>query len=291
MMAIDADYAGLLCRLLAEGSRVQTRNSPVRRLFGVTLRFDSTPLVAARKTAWKTGLRELEFFLSGSSNLNDAHPSIRPWWRPWADEHGDIWAGYGEQLRRQTMVDPDTGFAGEFDQVAYLVEGVRHHPFSRRNAISTWYTPEMAHPDCPVTNCWWTTLQAFVEPSDASPGGAAGGGLKRLKRLKLHLVTYQRSADVMVGLPVNWLQAWAFLLWLAHHTGRGVGTLTWVGGDVHLYDRHEALARRVIDAAPGCPPTPHLVYRGTADRFRADDFTLNGPPYRPALTDRAEMVV
>ena len=101
--------------------------------------------------------------------------------------------------------------------------------------------------------------------------------------------TYQRSADVVVGLPANWIQQWAFLLWLARACGRKVGTLTWKGGDVHVYESHVDLAFRAL-LAPSQADPPGLAYEPSADGFRADDFALTGP-YAPAITERAEMVV
>ena len=266
-MTADAQYADILADILAVGSAVTTRNATCRRLFARVCRFDRTPLVTARRTAWKTALREMEFFLSGNGDdIGFAHPSVRPWWEPWADEYGEIPNNYGAALRGPS------GYVG-FDQIKYLVDGVAGHPFSRRNVVTTWDTEKMAAPETPITNCWGTVIQAFVEPDDS-----------------LHLVTYQRSADVVCGLPHNWIQMWAFLLWLARRGGRAPGTLTWVGGDVHVYPQHDDLARRIVAAAPSCSPPPELVYVPTSDDFRADDFTLGGP-YTPAIDERAEMVV
>lgn len=273
MGGVDAVYADLVRRVLRDGDRVETRNSRCRRLFAEKAVFRSTPLVSARKTAWKTAIREWEWFMTGSNNVNDAHPSVRPWWGPWADPAGAVLFNYGEQFRRFTAVDQYTGSVGLFDQIAALVEGVRSHPFSRRNVVTTWNPPEMADGECRITNCHGTVIQAFVD--------AVG---------HLHLVTYQRSADVVCGLPHNWIQYWAFLLWLAARTGKAADSLTWLGGDVHVYETHKALASRIVGAAPSCGLTPPLAYRPSLPDFRADDFALEGE-YSPVLADRAEMVV
>jgi thymidylate synthase len=155
-----------------------------------------------------------------------------------------------------------------------LISGIREHPFSRRNVITTWNAADMNCPDCPITNCHGTVIQAFVDSWK-----------------QLHLVTYQRSADAVVGVPHNWFQYWAFLVWLASLTGKGVGSLTWVGGDVHLYDVHEALAREMLARKGEVNYTEvDLVYRPTDAAFRADDFSL-ASPYNPVLNVSAEMVV
>jgi thymidylate synthase len=264
--SVDAAYAALIRDCLDHGERIETRNSRVFRAASERLiTFTSTPLVAARKTAWRNALREMEWFLSGSDSINTLHPSVRHWWRPWADATGRVANNYSKQFRR---------FAGNFDQIAYLIEGVRHHPYSRRNVITTWHTKDMAAPETPITNCHGSLLSARVGTGN-----------------RLHLSMVQRSADVVCGLPANWIQYFALLLWLARRTGREVGSLTWHGLDNHVYETHHDLARRVIDAAPRCGPTPTLLYHGTPDaEFKADDFALGGM-YEPVVTDRAEMVV
>jgi thymidylate synthase len=256
----DREYLDLLTKIRDHGAPVVTRNAPVRRVFAHSVRFTRTPLVCLRKTAWRLALREMEWALSGSDNISDLHESARHWWRPWADR-------YGRQLR---------DFAGHggrsADQIIDLLGGLILHPYSRRNVVTTWNSADMTAPETPITNCWWTVLQAFVEPDSA-----------------LHLVTYQRSADVVVGLPANWLQSWAFLMWLAHSAGLDVGSLTWLGGDVHVYDCHAPVVAEILAADPD-PDPPRLVYRPSGDAFRADDFALDRP-YNPKVLTRAEMVV
>lgn len=272
-------YANLLRHVMNYGETVTTRNSTVKRVFPYQVRFEQTPLVSLRKTAWKSAIREMEWFLSGSSRLADLHPSIHPWWEEWADDAGVVRNNYSEQLRcfcggilnRET----DEIELVTVDQVQLLVDGVRNHPFSRRNVITTWNTAEMAHPSTPITNCHLSLLQSFVEPDDNS----------------LHLVTYQRSVDVVCGLPHNWIQAWALLLWLSSVTDRKVGSLTWIGGDVHIYETHFPLVEKMLAIDPNdIPPVPELQYNPTGWDFNAEDFTLSGL-YTPVLTDKAEMVV
>lgn len=270
MNAVDFDYRQMLLDLLEYGDEVTTRNDRVRRLTAVTLSFDRTPLVSLRRTAWRNALREMEWFLSGSNDINDLHPAVRPWWMPWADRDGRVANNYSRQFRAFHGVGGRVA-----DQVELLVAGVRDHPFSRRNVATTWNAADMAAPETPITNCHGTVIQAFVTPAGS-----------------LDLVTYQRSADAVCGVPHNWVQYRALLLWLAHRTGHAPRRLTWIGGDVHLYAAHAGLARRITDAwdVGDQPATPNLVYRPSADAFRADDFTLDAP-YEPVLDLRAEMIV
>lgn len=264
---VNLSYRDLIYSVLYRGQDIVTRNSRVKRLFVQSAEFDRSPLVSMRKTSWKNALREWEWFMSGSCCIRDLHESVRPWWEPWANEEGYVIGNYGWQFR---------GFVGcdfrEVDQIQLLLDGIGNHPFSRRNVITTWNTADMTHPDCPITNCHGTVIQAFVEPDDS-----------------LHMYMYQRSVDVLCGLPHNWIQYWAFLLWLCHKTGKKPGVFHWQGGDVHIYETHFPLAEKIV-AIDRMPRSPGLVYKPTSEDFKAEDFHLDGE-YDPILSDRAEMVV
>lgn len=138
--------------------------------------------------------------------------------------------------------------------------------------ISLWSVADALDDDVLVTTCHGSLTQAFVDTANA-----------------LHLVTYQRSADVVCGVPHNWLAYWAFLMWLAQRCGRNVGTLTYILGDAHLYQQYEYLAKLLVQQT-AVVSTPQLVYRPTTTAFIADDFSLSGT-YSPVLDVRAEMVV
>lgn len=271
---VDHVYAGMIDWITKTGDTVVTRNAKVKRRFSIPVEFTSTPLVSVRKTAWKNCLREWEWFMSGSNRIEDLDPSVRSWWSPW----GTVRKGSddGEKIVENNYSKMFRIFFGRkryVDQIEYLVDGIENHPYSRRNVITTWNTADMTDPDTVITNCHGTVIQTFVRPDNS-----------------LHLVTYQRSCDVVCGVPHNWLQYWAFLTWLAHRGHRTVGSLTWIGGDVHVYEQHEDLAAEIVRSAMSVKSTPQLVYRPTSKEFRADDFSLDRP-YEPVIDKKAVMVV
>jgi thymidylate synthase len=269
-------YLGLIREILDFGDLLDSRCGPVKSLFDATaFRIDLTPLVTVRRTAWKMALREMEWFLSGDPRCP---PDLLGWWRGQLSACGAYRSGYGEQWRHYGGGDVAPGY----DQIQSLLDGIRAHPHSRRLVATTWHPEEMAritaindNPATPTT-CHGTVLQAFVR-----------GG-------RLHLKTYQRSADVLLGVPHNWIQYWALLLWLAHHAELEPGTLGWTFGDLHLYqhETHLAAAREML-ADPLIPfDPPRLVYRpafgGRAERptFHAHDFTMEGAIPPPVTTVR-----
>lgn len=252
------------------GEQIQTRNSIVKRLLNVVVEFNTAPLVSIKKTPWKYALLEWEWFMSGSNDINDLDPRVQNWWKPWADKNGRVLFNYSKQFRCYG------GEHGNVDSIQLLIDGIKNHPYSRRNVITTWNTSDMNDLYCPITNCHGSMISCSVDISN-----------------KLHMTMVQRSADVVVGLPANWIQYWAFLLWLAHLTERTVGTFTWIGNDVHIYDVHEKIVYEIIKRADEVKTTPSLIYndnKPTGKEFKADDFILTGV-YFPVVLDRAEMVI
>jgi thymidylate synthase len=269
MMCVDNKYRRLINKVRFGGIAVKTRNSGCVRITGYTSKFDSTPLICLRRTAWKNCLREWEWFMSGSSYVNDLHESARPWWKPWGGYEGIVYNNYGKQFRSFR------GHTQTVDQIELLIDGIKEHPHSRRHVITTWNTADMNSTITPITNCHGTMIQCFVRPAE---NGEA-----------LDLCTYQRSCDLIVGVPHNWFQYWAFLVWLAHRTGKLVGELKWIGGDVHIYDAHADLAARIAHGKITQEP-PQLLYKPSSDEFKAEDFTLDRE-YTPTIDEKAQMIV
>ena len=286
----DVIYGDLVRHVLTTGTRLKTRNHDCIRRHTITIIFHQTPLVSVRKTAWKTALREWEWFMSGSNNIKDLHPAVHHWWKPWVDEDGNVRYNYSQQFRSFNGVPhapEEMASAYEprcVDQIAYLIEGIKVHRTSRRLVATTWNASEMMMPDCPVTNCHGTVVQFFSDE----------------KTNILDMTTYQRSCDLIVGVPHNWFQYWAFLLWMAKRTGSKVGKMTWIGGDVHVYDEpsHRKAADWIVEhagdttAKEGYGP-PELVHTAESEdlEFKADDFELNRPYYPGFYNEPVKLIV
>jgi len=268
MKSADKQYQDLIGNIMSYGENVQSRNSMTKRVENQKLQFDSTPLITVRKTAWKSAIREWEWFMSGSTDINQLHPSVRPWWNAWANNYGSVNNSYGQQFRRFK------GTYGYTDQIQYIIDNIKKDPYSRRNIITTWNTDDMINKDTPITNCHGSLIRFSVSCNTT-----------------LNMSMLQRSADVMLGAPHNYIQYWAFLMWIAHRTGLKVGTFTWLSGDTHIYKSHYEVAKEIcrltIDENI---PKPTLIYNPTSDSFKADDFSLIGE-YKPVINTKLEMIV
>jgi len=265
-------YRNLLRAILDKGEFITTRNGAVYRSFTLpSITFHTTPLVTVRKTAWRKAIREMEWFLTGDPLCPE---ELLDWWGGQLNKENKYLAGYGEQLRKFLGTD------SEFDQISHLIDGLRSHPFSRRHVITTWNPLDMAtitkinNNEKTPTCCHTTIAQFFVSPGNL---------------LSLH--SYQRSADMLLGVPHNWIQSWALLLWVAAKTGYVADRLMWTFGDAHVYteESHIKAANQIVASKETLEDSLRLEYVGNG-LFKAADFEMIGKIPSPVTSIRPKML-
>ena len=273
MIITDYLYKELVNEVMDKGETFLTRNHLATSLIDARpLIFYDTPLVTIRKTAWRKALLEMEWFLSGDTKCP---PELADtWWKGQLSPDKSYRFGYGHQLRK---------YNGYFDQINTLIDGINNHPYSRRHVITTWNPAEMheiqevnQNNNTPTT-CHTTIAQFFVRPSG------------------LHMTSYQRSADLLLGVPHNWIQSWALLKWIACKTKKHVSTMRWVLGDVHIYAHksHTLTAQEIqLIPSPGYLNTNpfQLIYTPTSTKFLAADFHIEGTIPQPIVTTKPELL-
>ena len=109
----------------------------------------------------------------------------------------------------------------------------------------------------------------------------------------LSMYHYQRSADLLLGLPHNLMQYWALLLYLAHRANLTPCGITYKLGDAHIYDHpsHTDLVKKMIAESVVYDFDGELQYNPPEGvyEFRAEDFTLEGTVPSPYVTGRPEL--
>ena len=261
-------YLDLLQRILDEGAvKTDRTGTGTKSVFGHQMRFnmaDGFPLLTTKKLHLRSIIHELLWFLRGDTNIQYLHDNKVTIWDEWADENGDLGPVYGHQWRSW----PDYN-GGTIDQIANVIDLIKHHPDSRRMIVSAWNVAEvekMALPPC------HTLFQFYV----------ADG------RLSLQL--YQRSADTFLGVPFN-IASYALLLqMMAQVTGLEAGDFVHTTGDTHLYLNHIEQAQLQLTREPR--PLPHMVLNPDVKdlfAFRYEDFQLEG--YDPWPHIKAEVAV
>ncbi len=99
----EVAYLDLLRRILECGERRTNRTgTDTLSLFGAQMRFDlrqGFPLLTTKKVHFSAVVRELLWFLRGSTNIHDDLTQHTKIWDAWADEDGDLGPVYGFQWR------------------------------------------------------------------------------------------------------------------------------------------------------------------------------------------------
>jgi thymidylate synthase len=261
-------YLELMRRVRTEGvPKADRTGTGTLSIFAHQMRFDLAagfPLVTTKKIHVPSVVYELLWFLRGDSNvawLREHGVSI---WDEWADEHGELGPVYGRQWRAWE------GAGGRhIDQISEAVERLRHNPDSRRIIVSAWNVgalERMRLQPCHVL------FQLYV----------AGG--------RLSCQVYQRSADVLLGVPFN-IASYALLTHMfAQQCDLEPADLVWTGGDCHLYRNHLEQADLQLTRTP--LPLPRLVLRrrpASMFDYRYEDFEL--VDYRHHAPIRAPVAV
>lgn len=251
-------YLDLVKHILEHGERRRDRTGTgTISIFGAQVRYDlrqGFPLLTTKKVLFSAVVRELLWFLRGSTNIHDDLTQHTPIWDAWADERGELGPIYGYQWR-------NWGGTG-IDQIARVIEQIRRAPTSRRMIVSAWNVGDlgrMALPPCHVL------FQFYV---------AEGS--------RLDCQLYQRSADMALGVPFN-IASYALLLTLiAGECELTPGYLIHTFGDAHIYLDHIAGLEEQLTRAPY--PLPEVrVAKKPLDDIRYEDIELIGYRHHPFI--------
>lgn len=261
-------YLDLLSRILNEGVHKGDRTGTgTLSVFGNQMRFDlrdGFPLLTTKKLHLKSIIYELLWFLRGDTNVHYLQEHGVRIWNEWADENGELGPVYGHQWRSW----PDYK-GGTIDQIANVLEQIKHNPNSRRMLVTAWNPAEVEEMALPPCHC---LFQFYV----------ADG------RLSLQL--YQRSADTFLGVPFN-IASYALLLqMMAQVTGLEAGEFIHTTGDTHLYSNHLEQAKLQLTRTPR--PLPKMKINPDVKdlfAFKYEDFEL--VDYNPYPHISAEVAV
>ena len=243
-------YLDLLADVLRNGLRQSNRTGiDCLTLPGAFMKFDMAdgfPAVTTKKLAFNQVKGELIGFLRGYDNAAKFRELGCTIWdqnsnenREWLNNPArlgtdDLGSIYGVQWRAWAA-----NGGVHIDQVAQALSTVRNNPTSRRIIVSAWNPSEfkyMALPPCHIM----FQLLPHVETKT------------------LHMMMYQRSCDMFLGVPFN-IASYALLLHLfAAWTGYKAGTLSMAMADVHIYENHIEQVKEQLTRTEFALPTLKL---------------------------------
>src|SRR3954464_1576560 len=134
-------YLDLLRQVIDHGERRTDRTGTgTLSLFGTQSRYDlreGFPLVTTKKVLFPAVVRELLWFLRGSTNIHDGLTEHTPIWDAWADASGELGPIYGYQWRHWGARGAGGNGAG-IDQISEAIATIKRDPSSRRILVSAW---------------------------------------------------------------------------------------------------------------------------------------------------------
>lgn len=274
-----------------------------RSLFGRQLRVDLSqgfPLLTTKKVFLRGIIHELLWIIRGDTNIKYLVDNNVGIWNEWPfqnylkandialEKHSPEWLSALDEFVAQ--VKSDSGFAQQWgelgpvygkqwrnfsgiDQLAWVLNEIKHNPSSRRLVVSAWNpaeVEEMAKAGLPPCH---TLYQFYVSPDN-----------------QLSCQLYQRSADLFLGVPFN-IASYALLtMMVAQVCELGLGDFVHTFGDVHIYNNHADQVDEQLSRQPTALPTMRLNPDVTSlFDFSIDDFELQD--YSPQAAIKAPVAV
>jgi thymidylate synthase len=286
----EQQYLNLIKNILDNGTWEEGRNGKTKGIFGNMMRFSlkdgKIPILTTKKTAWKTCLKELLWFIRGETDNNLLQQQGVHIWdgnstREFLDsrglqnyEEGELGPIYGRQWRHFNapyITKKERRFAealpenektyynieGGVDQLQEIIDALKD-PAQRtsRRLIMTAWNPcqlnQMSLPPCHIL------CQFNVHNGD-----------------QLSCAMYQRSNDECCGTPFN-IASYSFLTHLiAKHCGLQAYEFVYFKGNCHIYEEHIEGAKLQITREPFPFPTVSIKQiRENINDYQVDDFIL-----------------
>lgn len=303
----EYQYLNLLKDILDNGAWEEGRNGRTKSVFGRSMRFSlkdgKIPILTTKKTAWKTCLKELLWFIRGETDnklLKAQGVHI------WDDNSSrDFLDSRGLKLMTEDLIGPGYGYQWRYfnaayncitgkrileadapgeeniyaeslrlkgvDQLQQIIDALKdpNQCTSRRLIMSAWNPAqlhEMALPPCHIL------CQFNVHDGN-----------------KLSCAMYQRSVDVCCGQPIN-IASYSFLTHLlAKHCGLEAHEFVYFMGNCHIYEGHIEGAKLQLNRETFEFPTVSIKnIRDNINDYQLSDFEIHN--YKSHDTIKFQMV-
>lgn len=272
----EYQYLDLIRHITEKGSWEDGRNGRTQSIFGNMMRFSlkdgKIPILTTKKTAWKTCLKELLWFIRGETNNNILkEQGVHIWDANAAPNYlasrglahysdGELGPIYGHQWRHfNAKWEGDEDYSGEgVDQLQNIIDVLKDpaQRTSRRLLMTAWnpcQLDEMALPPCHIL------CQFNVHNGN-----------------QLSCALYQRSADVFLGMPFN-IASYSFLTHLlANHCGLEAHEFVYFMGNCHIYENAMDACKLQITREPY--PFPRVSIKQVRENisdYQVEDFDID----------------
>jgi thymidylate synthase len=274
----EYQYLNLIENIIENGFWEEGRNGKTKSIFGSSMRFtlkdENIPILTTKKTAWKTCIKELLWFIHGETDnkilqqqnvhIWDGNASKEFMESRGLDHYPDGHLGpiYGYQWRNFNApynINTGKAFFSEnlVDQLQEIIDQLKN-PETRtsRRLIMTAWNPcqlnEMSLPPCHIL------CQFNVHNGN-----------------KLSCALYQRSGDVGLGVPIN-IASYSFLTHLlAKHCNLEAYEFVYFLGNAHIYDDHiDYLTKQLQNVPFEFPKVQIKEVRENISNYEVSDFEI-----------------
>lgn len=303
----DFQYRELLQRIKSEGAKAQSgMDQGSREILGHQMVFDlsngfplvterdltrgSSPEIIASYTESdkshrpvtgpvKQGLGEIIGFINGARTQEELESYGCTFWKPWTSSEnkaakrgltlGDLGPGsYGAAFHDFPTVEDE----GHFDQYHTMIEQIRTRPELRTHII-TPFIPQY------LSRAPGRQQKVLIVPCHGMQHYNVD-----VHKKEISLVHWQRSADVPIGLPFNFVHYAALLIMVAQVTGYKPKKLVYQISNAHYYNQHDTIVDEVITRQPFAFPILKVdpSVKEIAD-FRIEHFSLEQYEAHPPI--------
>ena len=283
----EYQYLNLLNDIMNEGTLEEGRNGFTKCVFGSAMHFSlengKIPILTTKKTAWKTCLKELLWFVKGQTDnkiLTDQNVHI--WDGNTSTEFlesrglshytagrqiGPLYSHQWRYWNAKYENDPDADYTGKgIDQLQNVIDCLKDpkQRSSRRMVISAWNPEQLDQgvlPPCHV-------LFQF---------NVVNGN-------KLSCSMTQRSGDEFLGIPFNIASYSCLVHLIAKHCDLEPYEFIHYGGNCHIYDDHFDQVKEQLTRTPYEFPTLEILNkRENINDYVVDDFKISNYQHHPLI--------
>ena len=292
----EYQYIDLIKKIIDTGYWEETRNGKTKSIFGHSMRFSlqngKIPILTTKKTAWKTCLKELLWFIKGETDNNILQEQNVHIWDGNASKefmesrglghykegmmgsiYGYQWRYYNAQYNYMTgkpMADANGNLGiDQLDEIINILKDPNQRT-SRRIVMTSWnpcQLNEMVLPPCHIL------CQFNVHDGN-----------------KLSCALYQRSQDVCLGESFN-IASYSFLTHLlAKHCGLEAYEFIHFLGNCHIYREHIETIKEIFNREPYEFPTLEIPnIKQNINDYNMNDFIISNYKYHDVI--KMKMIV
>lgn len=249
-------YAELIQKVLTNGDLVKGRNGYTLQLVGEQLKWQVTStsmLFPTGRKLFLDGIKgELAALVRKPKHINDFKKWGCNYWDQFGDELGKLKLDYGN------------AWYDNINQIARVKKALMSNKRYARDLMIVGWRPHLL--DKLTLPCCHFAYQFICDSDD-----------------NLHLIWYQRSADIMVGIPSDIVLANLMLIAMGYETQLYPMSITMQLGSAHIYKKHIANAKKVLKIERTLPNeyTYYSTNNLNFSRFKPDMIDIHYEPRKP----------